>query len=554
MEILQSADILNQTVYPCLFGFKYGGCSYFLSQPISFSLGEGISAFGLILAVYQLKKTSWDIRLSIFGKISNIIWLFGILGLFSLVLATVISVIPFGYYIIYPPFNQALFYEIIAVIFFILSPLSMFLLGTKRKIFYPPFADFFYFRLHRNIERVEEKRLEACVDIIFDNLDLLVEACLPSNSNQNTKGRAHAIFAVILGERRVADYIVTKRMDFLLSLFWHLKKYPLASPLVRECTDVIFQRLLQNESSFLYQQLDRKGLSLSANLFEDIFSSHELTSSYKLFEALPYHFKFSGERLLTEVYIRCLEETVKSHLLEKRDFTSDLSQGFKVLNSYTDSLFSDIITGKVSKEDFRNHLGSITYFLGHTFVYAFKEALERDTVSDFDKRFATGRRPAFGAGLLEAYLNSLYELIFNISKVFLEGKEDEWYIRHELDNAYFGLFYEAGFITVRDELIALIWKQINEKNIQGSFPVVLKTYIALMPWWDDRKGGSWIDIEKEKVRVVLGGLKANFLKEAKMRNNKDLMVEALLPPSFFYNKSKNKIYYVSQFNEEVEIV
>lgn len=87
-----------------------------MNTPIYLDLGGALAAFGLIFAVYQLRKPGWDIVLRIrSGWQRNIFWVFASIGL----LLTLIRVIVFEFQIPYLqyPFDIPLFYEILAYLF-----------------------------------------------------------------------------------------------------------------------------------------------------------------------------------------------------------------------------------------------------------------------------------------------------------------------------------------------------------------------------------------------------------------------------------------------------
>ena len=103
-----------------------------VETPIYLDLGGALAAFGLIFAVYQLRKPQWDLVLNIRDKWQgNLFWIFGGIGLLLtlirvLVSETSIFCLPF-------PFDIPLFYEIGAYLFFIASPLSLIYFSTRTR-------------------------------------------------------------------------------------------------------------------------------------------------------------------------------------------------------------------------------------------------------------------------------------------------------------------------------------------------------------------------------------------------------------------------------------
>ena len=115
--IIATADLTSPLIN-CGFGLFAGhSCSYgFFGHPILFSLGDGVAALGLIIAVLQLAKPSWKTILAIRGRGYWIVfWSLIGLGLASVITSAVLWQIPFE--ILYPPINPALF-EFLAFIFF----------------------------------------------------------------------------------------------------------------------------------------------------------------------------------------------------------------------------------------------------------------------------------------------------------------------------------------------------------------------------------------------------------------------------------------------------
>lgn len=65
---------------------------YDIANPsIYLDLGGALAAFGLIFAVYQLRKPQWELVLKIrSGWQSNLIWIFGGVGLLLVLIGTLI--------------------------------------------------------------------------------------------------------------------------------------------------------------------------------------------------------------------------------------------------------------------------------------------------------------------------------------------------------------------------------------------------------------------------------------------------------------------------------
>lgn len=545
MEVLTTATSLHAQ-YPCLLGAWNGFCDYYTGQPFVFSLGEAISAFGLIFAVYQLKKTSWEIRLNIQGLLGNLFWILSGLGLLSILASLIVSNIPIG--ILSAPFGIPLLYEVLGFTFFVASPISLLILG-RRKVIYNSFTcKKFYQRIHNEILRFEPERLEACIDIIRDNIPALLKAI--AGNDKNTSSFAKYVFIIILSEQRVADYIVTQRMDFIGELFFSLKKHTGPVNEIRNGLRVMFRRFFENEKSVLYSQLGYEGFVLSANLYELIFEDYNLVDSFRPFKSGPNRLDRAHSRTSIKVFIEALKSSLKSYLSRKREYIDNyaLLEGFEALNNYMEGICLSVAFGEVTIKEALPAISSVANFYGHVIPSLFESAVKNKNLYELDSKLTDFDDPE---GLYEKYTQCLYEFIKNISVIDISS-EDEWSIYHQLTEAYWGLRHDNFLTPVRENLLKLIWSQI-EKNIKGTFPSVMRSYLASLPWWDDSRTG-WEAMEVDKMKKKLLVLKPDFKTQKRMANKKTLMTDALLPPSISFSEIDDKIYYTNQFDELIEII
>ena len=577
MPIITSATNLIQGTFPCMLGLWHGVCRYYISsQPVSFSLGEAISAVGLIFAVYQLKKISWELRLQMRGWLGDLFWIFGTLGVLCILGSVFVANLPLG--LIPEPFSLPLFYEVLGFIFFLLSPMSLFWVGYRRKKFFNAFnAERFYVVTLHNIVRREPERLEAVIDILFDNLPRLVRALSGVCEKPKTlKGKivyrfhlitdrilgakrvkereswASAIFNVVLSEKRVADYIVTQRMDFVGRLFYCLKNSHYTIAYVQGGVGKILQQLLQNENSFLYNQLDYDGLSYVASLYKLIFEDYDLVLAHKPFRlGLREHIAGVYDSASVTVFLKAFEASLKTYLSNKRECIDNypLLQAFDTLERYTEGLCRSINTSATFEET-QSDLRSISHFYGHTFPNLFEEARRKKLLYELDVRLKDFDGPE---GLSEAYAKSLYKFAESIS-TFDQKKEQECSISHYVDEAWHIFIFGNDFPEIRDAVLKLVWDQITEKNIKGWFPCIIKIYLLVLPWWDINPRTYWMGTEMKRMAGLLDTLKPQFLKKAKMANRTTLMEDVFLPKCVKFFKKENKIHYINQFNELIKII
>ncbi|MCX6779010.1 MAG: hypothetical protein NTU97_02155 [Candidatus Magasanikbacteria bacterium] len=103
----------------CFFGYFQGVCSYDPNNaPVFFSLGDAVASFGLIFAVFQLSKESWEIVFSIRESWQRrLFWYFGITGLVMVGFSAFIRQFPSG--VLEAPYNYPILYELLGFIFFI---------------------------------------------------------------------------------------------------------------------------------------------------------------------------------------------------------------------------------------------------------------------------------------------------------------------------------------------------------------------------------------------------------------------------------------------------
>ncbi len=557
MDTIYSAVTIYHASAPCLLGAWQGVCNYYSGQPVSFSLGEAIASFGLIFAVYQLKKPSWDIRLQIQGWRGNLLWIFGGLGLFFILLSVVISNIPIG--LIRAPWGISLFYELLGFFCFIASPVSLFIFGSvKVEIFNSRNAERFYEVLHYNVMRLERERLEATVDILRQNLPPLIKALLQNDnelidkSNQQKKRFAYLVFTILLSEKRVVDYIVTERMDFVGTMFNHLKKHKEYTLDVKNGVGKIFERLFQNENSFLYNQLTSEGLTLSVNLYEHIFSDYDVVKKYKPFsQGIKQRLAGSYDSVPVTVYLRAFELSLEAYFSEQRTCidNNQLIKAFNALDRYMENICSMIASKALPYKEVYSDISTIGHFYGHTFPILFKKARTDGVLYAIETKDNLSRTDS-PENLSEAYVSSLYAYTKSLS-TFIPNKNDAWSITFQIQNAYWD-FSSNDLEKIRDRLLELIWEQVQE-NINGYFPAVMRNYLTILPWWDTTVRTDWYGLEREKMRKILIQLKPRFINKDRMRNNVTLMSDELLPHEIKFSETENKIYYITNLNTRIDI-
>ena len=189
--------------------------NYFTSAPIYLDLGSALAAFGLIFAVYQLRKPQWDLVLRIRDSWQrNLFWILGIIGLLLTLIRVLfsqlsINCLPF-------PFDIPLFYEIAAYIFFIASPLSLLYFSTRAKgLFNEKNSRKFYEAIVREISKSHDERTSAALEVLLYNFEDICEATHNHREDEEISQSARAILDVVLSDKSVVEILTTKRLDAL---------------------------------------------------------------------------------------------------------------------------------------------------------------------------------------------------------------------------------------------------------------------------------------------------------------------------------------------------
>jgi hypothetical protein len=530
----------------CLFGFVQGLCSYdLLSPPTLLSLGEGISAFGLIFAVYQLRRPSWEIVLDIREKWQkNLFWYLAILGLIFTFFASAVTQIPIYY--LSKPFIYPIFFEILGYLFFVSAACTLFIMGTKKnKLFKPKRASRFYQTLLQETARPKPENIEACVNIIDANLS---EICLAIRDHKDRETRifASAIFDVILSDQVVADYIVTARLDFMVHLFDELKSREIWFNDIRQGLEVFFERLFQNQQSHLYKYTDYRGISLSVDIYELIFADKFIVSHFHPFEGA---LRWTRNEDLNSKYLKIFLKSVEASIIGYWKNSCPQSQcyhtitAFKRLEDYLDSIVYMSLEKETQKEA-ESLMSSIGFFLGHTYIWKYRDALEKGTVSDEEKEYYDIEE-RYGGALNGAYASTVYKFIESLAR--MKYNESIRLQALTATTETIGIVGGAADVeNIRRMIIDRIWAKIDGdfmSNVQGYFPVVLRIYLAMNGLAVGSDTTAHAIERKRLIKFLYDKIKPKIVKQELMKNNKTLVEKAVLPPQIKYNTETEKFEY-----------
>jgi hypothetical protein len=561
LEVLNATHTtLASQFFNCWFGSSIPSCTYDrLNPPILFSLGEAISAIGLILAAYQLRTTLWKITLRIRGWWQeNSLFILGFVGFVFALIASLTSKI--SVYALPGIWGERIFYELMSACIFAGAVIFLIWSARPSKLFTKRNKKRFYEVLLGEATRLNSKNIEVVVNIIKVNLSRLLQAVKTRayqwhreeredeelTDDQEYSEYAYATMNVILSEDVVAKYIATERLDFIFALIWCIKRYKIDDQHIPMAFEHMMKYLFTDKSSYLYKQgRSYRGLALAVDLYKLIFSNSIILNNFRVFQdGLPtYNEKVDQPRL--EVYLKGLEYALKKYWTDSETSLSGVRGGFQKLNEYLKHLnYSWASDFKKTKDQ----MFKITFFLARTYVYSYKDALQKNTVPQMEKDDIgpVQRNDYYSASISALYAEAIYLGIESLSFVKKEEEETMGLEAHELLS---GIHDESSdFLNVRQMVHKKIWDKIEE-NLKGWYPNVLRVYLSYMAYYLDGYNpslqvDSWLNTESEKLlRVLYEKLAPKFIAGEKMAGSKKVsMEETLLPNRIIFSKEDGKFY------------
>jgi hypothetical protein len=558
----QSDSIVHVT--RCLFSFL-GYCNYDpANAPIFFSLGDAVAAFGLIFAVYQLRTESWKAVLRIRQWWQrNLFWIFGGVGLAVIAFSALLRGIPVD--VLSPPFNYPLFDELSGFLFFIAAPVSLFILSTRRKgLFNKKRAKIFYLVLLSETARPKDAGIEACVNIIADNLSPICKSLQNVNRILRARGMsapvqiteeeqyanyADAVISVILNDEKVARYIATKRLDILNTLLVEFKKNGIDLSHTRFGLERIFEFLFRETSSYFYSQLDYRGMTLASNVFQLIFSDPYFVTGFKPFNGA--HRWTNDIRLLNRgyltVYLQALEYAVEGYWKNGclPGMASEINSAFTVLGEYSHAL-ARFASEKRQNKEAMSLLMSVQHFLGHTYICAYRDALGRGEIIQSEKDVL--KYDSFNQSVNYSYAEAIYEYLEALSMIRTDREEQIRLYAMEATTGTISLSNAGvGVEKITETIIKLIWGKIETgpmSNAGGYWPAVLRIYILMVGFKVDGVASGIAFTERVRVIEFLHRvLEPKILAGEKMADNKTTFEKALLPKGVVFNHVKKEFQY-----------
>ncbi len=511
--------------------------------PIFFSIGEAISALAILFAVYQFKSEKWSLALKIRGYIRKVVIASISLGIiFSIISSLVSFVDPRNI------FELSIFWQIASSLFIAFSVVFLLMKAMNTNLFNRKNSRKFYEVLSWEISRPDEERLNLALNVLLDNFENICKAASKEDPKSEINQSARNILDVILSDSSIVKLLTTKRFDGLMYILSVIKKYNINRMHSPQGIPLIFQGLFLDPYSFLYKQLDRNGLALSANLYENIFESSQILNNFDLF-GYPT-LGFSSPQDITEstvsVFIHAISKSIKTYLKTGEIPVRHVNNGIEYLSNMFGEICSNIKDEQVAGKDKRYGRNSnwwllhrITYFFGHDYLFiGHRERFnEQDTI--FNKDIIALEKESKEASFLselsinEAIAAALYKAFEQLSQI--EKENDTYHIVFDLLH---GMTFESnlqeGYIL---PFTKRIWEQIG-KNVLGKYyPMVLKSYLNYIGFClvgDDGQRKGWAGEQAEKMRRLLYiDLKPKLDAGEKMVDDTP-MKEALLPDCMNY--------------------
>lgn len=515
------------------------------NTPIYLSLGGALAAFGLIFAVYQLRKPEWDLVLRIRSSWQrNLFWILGSVGLLLTLIGILFAEFSFDY--VPFPLNTPLFYEIMAYLFFIASPLSLIYFSTRTKgLFNEKTAKKFYEVIIQKISRTNNEEVNAAIEVLLYNFRDICKAVSERKKNDKTRQLARAILDVILSDESVVKILTTKRLDALQFIFEIIEKHGISQRESGIGIPKIVQNLFYDKESFFYKHLDRDGLALSSNIYKSIFDSTIILTNFNLFRYSTLGYSTRKEIGLSSinVFIEALSRSIKTYLKTGDVPPRHINNGLSHLSDlFGDACLNISIEEKrgvdtiYSLKDDWSTLHLIANFLGHDYPFlAYHEELNQEVAV---KEKTTSEVSFYSDSTINAGIaTALYKAFEQLS--YIKNTTDTHCTILELLH---GMIYESGLKEgYRKPFEKRIWEQIGTNLINRHYPATLKIYLEFIGFYlfsDRNQRQGWVGEQAERIRRLLYvDLKPLIDTDEEMINKKK-MKDALLPKSMDYRNGR----------------
>jgi len=546
MASISALSIEIQQKSNCLFGFVQDSkCAYSMLEPqIFLGLGGALTALGLLFAAYEFANNSaLSIKLELRSNLERFffLWLFPSLGILFALVAALVTQIPFEH--IQPPFNNALFYEILSFISFIIGIVLIGFVTRRIKTFSEKNSRIFYEILIKHVSKNDKSFRNAVLEILSKNLRK-ISNILVNSSEPEARGNARAVLDVILSEHEIAETIATERLDILFHVLNTFEEERVTNRHVGYGFQQIMHQLFFNKKSFLHKQLNKEGLALSSNVAEKIFKNSYFLNNFDLFsyEIIKYQHRSNLSPDTIEIFTRNISMAIKNYHSGVDIEVKKINYGILMLSEMMDTAISEISLEEESSYEKITPVRSLANFFGKSPLYLIKPEIFSAGVIDreLDTRTANLRS---SRNLNEAFSQAMYRTFLQLGNI------------KNLDNFEYYLLTLGLFESIKDESQRIpgykkpfekkIWNQIARNVLKKVYPNITKPYLLFGGYLAANNlgtGDDWFAIQAEKIRQLLYvDLKPLFVKDLKMVNGKS-MEEILLPASIIYNKEQGSFF------------
>ncbi len=533
----------------------------FANPPIYLDLGSALAAFGLIFAVYQLRKPQWELVLRIrSGLQSNLIWIFGGVGL---LLVLIRVVLPQEWLFCLPfPLNTLLSYEIVAYLFFIASPVSLLYFSTRSKgLFNKNTARKFYESLVWEISKTSDDNVNAALGVLLPNFDEVCKAIREHGQKEEIHQSASAILDVILSDAAVVKVLTTKKLNALHYIFATIEKHGISRRDAGIGIPILVKNLFYDKDSFFYKHLNsREGLALPLNIYETIFNSPVILTNFDLFgyPTLGYSMRkeigLAGINVFIEALSRATKTYLKTGSVPARHINDGLSHLSEIFGDLCFTISAEEKRGIDTKYALKDEwwgLHEIARFLGHDYPFlAHDEELSQEVA---DRERTTAEVDFYSGSTINAGISAvLYKTFEQLS--YIENTTDTYDTVLELLH---GMMYESerkeGY---RVPFEKRMWEQIGANVVRRHYPATLRTYLVFIGFClasDRGQRQGWVGEQAERMRRLLYvDLKPLIDSNTEMVNN-EKMKDALLPQLMNYKGGKFTYKFEFGRGEEKEI-
>jgi hypothetical protein len=515
------------------------------SIPTYLEFGGALTAVGLILAVYQLRKPKWDIVLSMRPFWQK--WAFayiGVIGLFLVLMkAIVVSVI--GYDTL--PVTNPVIFDVLAYVAFIVSPFSLVVFAERsHKLYNENNARRFYETLVLEVSTSDEKRQVSALEVLLDNFETICKALKNADRQSEEYKSAVAVFDVVLSEESIVEYLTTKKLNSLFYIFDLVERYNITSHSVNVGIPSLIRSLLLNNKSFAYKHRNNEGISMSLNIYDQIFKSPKLISGFNLFgyPAIKYSWRGAITSSSVDVIIEALSATIETYYTKSGVDIGHISEGLELIGEIFEETCLNISLEEDRGVDTRREqadswriLNRIVSFLNHDYLFiAYRKTLRDGVVAHEAGAVDANIHSTFAVN--EAYASLLYKCLSGITYIPKSIVNDE----HLRLGILRGITFESDQrLGYQQPFTNKLWKRIFYNVKEKSYPAVVWVYLELMGYFlsgEDTGGDGWNMNEARKLRRLLYlDVKPLIDRGERMVNDKTVE-EALLPHSIKYENGQ----------------